>query len=64
MSAPNKRWAALRRRHWAPLTGMGGVLAAAAVLLAVFLGWLAWNAGSPQGAALLLDERTGTLVRN
>lgn len=64
MSAPRTNIERQKSHHKAPLMGMGGVVALALLLLAVFLGWLALNGNDPQGAEVQLDSRTGELVEN
>ncbi|MFC7704060.1 hypothetical protein ACFQXB_07630 [Plastorhodobacter daqingensis] len=60
MSASETNLAKQRRRHWAPLLGMGVIVVIFVVLMLVY--WPAEEAiesEGPQGAAVQIDGRTG-----
>ena len=64
MSAPSTNIERQKKRHRAPLWGMGGVLAAVALMMAAFLVWLVANGSAPEGATAQVDGRTGVIVEN
>lgn len=64
MPAPITDVETQKPKHRAPLTGMGGVFALTAGLVAVIPGRLVWDGDNPRGVELRIDRSTGELVRN
>ena len=62
MSAPDTNVKKQEEKHKPALLGIKGAIAFAALLLALFVGWVIVNGQSPDGSETRIDGRTGQEV--
>lgn len=59
MSAPKTDLDKQQKRHRGPLRGMAFIVIFALVLLAALMTWISSDGGTPEGADVQIDGRTG-----